>query len=279
MRYWLVGHGNEYRHEIAGGYIWIPKKRPGKSRDRYSETILSVAAGDGLLSFAEGRIAHAGRVAEPALGEPGRQGEGWWLPVDWLPLPEPVTPAALPSARLAEIPAALFQDIVAEGGLTNWPLLDPAPDAPAHVAASRLDYDAALTASVRDRQVKARRGQSLFRFRVFQIERACRLTGIVNPDLLIASHIKPWRLCATTHERLDGANGLLLTPHVDRLFDRGLLSFSDAGEVLTSPGLAADDLARLGLGEACARNVGAFSAEQRTYLAYHRSAVFGRGTR
>ena len=138
------------------------------------------------------------------------------------------------------------------------------------------DYDAALTASVRDRQVKARRGQRLFRFRVFQIETACRLTGIANPDLLIASHIKPWRLCETTHERLDGANGLLLTPHVDRLFDRGLISFSDAGEVLRSAGLARDDLSRLGLDLACRRNVGPFSPQQQAYLGYHREVVFDR---
>jgi predicted restriction endonuclease len=142
---------------------------------------------------------------------------------------------------------------------------------------ARLDYGAALDASVRDQLIRARRGQGLFRFRVFQLERACRLTGIARPDLLIASHIKPWRLCATTHERLDGANGLLLTPHVDRLFERGLLGFTDGGDVLRSPALAADDLARLGLGEACARNVGAFSERQRRYLEWHREAVFDRG--
>jgi putative restriction endonuclease len=282
VRYWLTRHGSDYLHEIAGGYIWIPKKRPGGRRSEYVEARLSVAAGDGILSCAGGRIGHVGRAAEQALGEPGREGDGWWLPVDWTPLPVPVAPGLLPPARLAEIPAALFQDILSEGELPGWPLLDagaPSPDPASHVAASRLDYDAALTASVRDRQVKARRGQSLFRFRVFQIERACRLTGIANPDLLIASHIKPWRLCETTHERLDGANGLLLTPHVDRLFDRGLISFSDDGEVLRSAGLAVDDLARLGLDQACRRNVGAFSEQQQVYLDHHREAVFERTSR
>ncbi|MGM5000125.1 HNH endonuclease [Tardiphaga sp. 538_B7_N1_4] len=38
----------------------------------------------------------------------------------------------------------------------------------------------------------------------------------------------------TATERLDGANGLLLAPHVDRLFDRGLISFQASGEVLVS---------------------------------------------
>lgn len=227
-----------------------------------------------------GRIGHVGRCADPAIGEPGREGEGWWLPVDWTRLPAPVTPPALPPARLTEIPAALFHDLLGEAGLPAWPVAPPGDAfALSQVAASRLDYDAALTASVRDRQVKARRGQSLFRFSVFQIESACRLTGIANPDLLIASHIKPWRLCETTHERLDGANGLLLTPHVDRLFDRGLISFSDTGEVLRSAGLASDDLGRLGLDLACRRNVGPFSPQQQAYLDHHRKVVFDRSAR
>jgi hypothetical protein len=236
-----------------------------------------VAAGDAILFCAEGRIGHVGRAAEHAIGEPGREGEGWWLPVDWTRLPTRVMPAMPPPPLLAEITEVMFHDILADAGLADWPMAAPdETQAADHVAASRLDYDAALTASVRDRQVKARRGQSLFRFRVFQIESACRLTGIANPDLLIASHIKPWRLCATTHERLDGANGLLLTPHVDRLFDRGLISFSDDGEVLRSAGLARDDLARLGLDLACRRNVGSFSPKQRAYLDYHRGSVFTR---
>jgi len=274
VRYWLVRHDKIWRQEISGGYIWTPKQNPQKRRAQYCDIILGVAAGDGLLSRAEGRIAHVGLALDRAFGERSRTTDGWWLPVDWTRLPDPMTVETGPAAPLAELPETRFHDLLAEAGLTGWPPALPEAEPTAHVSASRLDYDAALTASVRDQQVKARRGQSLFRFRVFQIERACRLTGIANPDLLIASHIKPWRLCATTHERLDGANGLLLTPHVDRLFDRGLISFSDEGEVLRSSALAESDLRRLGLAEACARNAGSFLERQILYLAWHRDAVF-----
>ena len=273
MRYWCIRHDKTHRHEIAGGYIWLPKKKTG-------ETILGVAAGDGILSCIDGRIGHAGRAAEHAIGERGRGSEGWWLPVDWTRLPSTVAPATPPGPGLTGLPEDVFHALLAEAGASDWPFAPLGePDPASQVAASRLDYDPALAASVRDQQVKARRGQSLFRFRVFQIEAACRLTGIARPDLLIASHIKPWRLCATTHERLDGANGLLLTPHVDRLFDRGLLSFGDGGEVLRSPALPAGDLERLGLAEACRRNVGAFSERQRAYLAWHREILFDRSGR
>ena len=239
-----------------------------------------MAAGDGLLSCVHGQVGHVGRVLDYALGEAGRDCDGWWLPVEWTRLAPPV--ACMPPARpLAELPEDRFRELLDRAGLQAWPLAPPleAGDSAAQVSASRLDYDAALTASVRDQLIRARRGQGLFRFRVFQIERACRLTGIARPDLLIASHIKPWRLCETTHERLDGANGLLLTPHVDRLFERGLLGFADDGEVLRSPALPAEDLRRLGLEEACRRNAGAFTPAQRAYLAWHREAVFDQGGR
>ncbi len=276
MRYWLIRHDKTFRQEISGGYIWTPQRNLPAGR-KYSETILTISAGDVILSCAGGWIGHAGLVAEHALGEPGREGAGWWLPVDWTRLPRAVVTEP-PRPVLTELSEVRCHTILAESGLADWP---PAPSeaTAAQVAASRLDYDAALAASVRDQQIRARRGQSLFRFRVFQIERACRLTGVSNPDLLIASHIKPWRLCATTHERLDGANGLLLTPHVDRLFDRGLLGFADDGAVLRSPSLPAGDLERLGLARACARKVGAFSERQRAYLAVHRDSVFDRGSR
>ena len=116
-------------------------------------------------------------------------------------------------------------------------------------------------------------------------ERACRLTGITNPTLLIASHIKPWRLCDTAGERLDGMNGLLLTPDADLLFDRGFISFENDGEVRVSPRMDRLDLQRLGFealawerlgfGEAApAWRTGGLAEGQRGYMGYHREQVF-----
>ncbi|WP_439840223.1 HNH endonuclease [Aeromonas veronii] len=44
--------------------------------------------------------------------------------------------------------------------------------------------------------------------------------------------MKPWSKCANNAERLDGNNGLLLSPHIDKLFDRGWITFTDAGALL-----------------------------------------------
>ena len=51
-----------------------------------------------------------------------------------------------------------------------------------------------------------------------------------EPWHLNARHIKPWR-DASDAERLDGANGLLLAPHIDHLFDEGCITFSSSQEL------------------------------------------------
>ncbi|MFE8730531.1 HNH endonuclease, partial [Aeromonas hydrophila] len=83
-----------------------------------------------------------------------------------------------------------------------------------------------LNATEKQQLVKSRRGQGIFRANLEKVELACRVTGVTNTALLIASHIKPWSRCANNAERLDGNNGLLLSPHIDKLFDRGWITFS-----------------------------------------------------
>ncbi len=85
-----------------------------------------------------------------------------------------------------------------------------------------------------------------------------------------ASHILAWSACTTSHERLDGHNGLLLTPNANKLFDRHLISFTNDGEVLVSKTVQDVDLARLGLGNIRTVNVGTFKPEQGVYLDFHR---------
>ncbi|MEX2149672.1 MAG: HNH endonuclease signature motif containing protein [Steroidobacteraceae bacterium] len=122
--------------------------------------------------------------------------------------------------------------------------------------------------------ILARRGQGKFRERVSCIEHACRITGVNRPEHLIASHCKPWRDCESNDERLDGENGLLLTPTVDHLFDRGFIPFENDGELLISPVVHRESLQRMGIPPGERRNVGGFTEGQRRYLEFHREAVF-----
>ena len=109
------------------------------------------------------------------------------------------------------------------------------------------------------------------------VERACRVTRVDRPEHLIASHTKPWRDCANG-ERLDAENGLLLTPTVDHLFDKGFISFEDRGRLIVSPVADEMSLRRMGIDPGDPPDVGAFSEGQRRYLEYHRENVLRKRT-
>lgn len=74
--------------------------------------------------------------------------------------------------------------------------------------------------------IEARIGQGQFKRNVINAwgGEVCALTAINIPELLIASHIKPWRK-SNDSERLDGTNGIILSANIDKLFDRYLITF------------------------------------------------------
>ena len=86
-----------------------------------------------------------------------------------------------------------------------------------------------------ERLVVQRLGQDVFRGGLLNYwEGRCAVTALAVTDLLRASHIKPWAMCATDAERLDVFNGLLLAPHLDAAFDRGYITVADDGVVVVS---------------------------------------------
>ena len=102
-------------------------------------------------------------------------------------------------------------------------------------------------------------------------ERQCRVTGLKDRSHLIASHIKPWGK-SDDKEKIDGQNGLLLSPHIDWLFNYGFISFSDDGVILISSKLNKETLDLWSID--MSKNVGGFLPGQASYLKYHRENIF-----
>lgn len=132
--------------------------------------------------------------------------------------------------------------------------------------------DSTLDETERAAIIRARRGQGLFKSRVLDIESKCRITGVQNLSHLVASHAKPWR-DSTNEERLNGENGLLLTPSIDHLFDRGFIGFENNGELIVSPVADNTSLNRMGVVTDKVVNVGGFTSGQKEFLDYHRSTI------
>ncbi len=130
-----------------------------------------------------------------------------------------------------------------------------------------------LIETERQALVLSRRGQGIFRQNVMRIENSCRVTGVSRPEHLVASHTKPWR-DSNNDERLDGENGLILTPTIDHLFDKGFISFENNGRLIVSPRADPASMMKMGIDPFLTRNVGAFSSGQKRFLDYHRNNIF-----
>lgn len=202
------------------------------------------------------------------------------LPPKYSPLQ--VNGNGLQSIYLAEIPELLAEvlfgligvevDAIRASGTAVEPIAADDLDTWEVKIERRIEEDATIVDTDRMALVRARRGQGLFRDRVAQIERRCRITGVENPAHLVASHCKPWR-DANNEERLNGENGLLLTPTIDHLFDRGFIGFDDNGRLILSPVAHRPSLQRMGINVITPTNVGSFSSGQRTFLEFHRQSV------
>ena len=118
--------------------------------------------------------------------------------------------------------------------------------------------------------IKARQGQGRFRQKLLKLYPICPLTDLDIQSLLIASHIKPWSVC-NNNERLDPFNGLMLAPNIDRLFDKGLITFDPDGTIKISPKIDPENQERLGISPDIKLKI---RPKSKKYFEYHRNHVF-----
>ena len=305
MRYWWVNQNQTYKHEVQGGFLWSPKTNRGGGRNPFYDNMMQVEPGDVVFSFRDTYIPAVGRATgaaqsspKPDFGSVGDQwdDDGWLVPVEFQIVETPVRPKDIidelrphlapkyaplqlngngnQGVYLAEVSEAFAQIIFQHSGyeLDDVAAAETeAEEEAANQVQAAIEGRTDIGATQKIQLVRSRRGQGVFRANVRLNGKTCRCTGVSDPRLLVASHIKPWSKC-TDKEKLDGCNGLLLAPHVDRLFDRGLISFEDDGQLKVSSNLPAGTLQKWGLNSLA--NVGPFTPQQAVYLTYHRSYVF-----
>ena len=131
--------------------------------------------------------------------------------------------------------------------------------------------DEIIPKTEKEQLISARVGQGNYRNKLINLWKKCAVSECEMTDVLIASHIKPWRK-STNKERLDRYNGLLLLPNYDKLFDKGLISFEDNGKIIISPLIKEEEYKVLGISP----NDELFKVydENKPYLEEHRRIVF-----
>jgi hypothetical protein len=306
MRYWWVNQNQTYQYEVPGGFLWSPKTRADGIRNPFYETMPKVRPGDIVFSFSENFIKAIGIVQANAETSPKpnfRKAGNNWADVGWLVSVEfkeiinPIKPKdfmemirplladkyapLMPDGRgmqvvyLTEI-SEEFGKLLISLSNENLPNIerDLAP-------VNNIEVDEEINLEIKFSQiegnlekiqlVKSRRGQGIFKSNVRLVENHCRVTGVNNIKHLRASHIKPWSQ-SNDEEKIDGFNGLLLSPHIDHLFDKGFITFEDNGDLFASKLLSPNVLEQWNIEKV--RNVGNFTEEQQHYLNFHREKVF-----
>ena len=305
MAYWWVNQNRTWRDEIPGEYLWAPQVgADGRGRVFWSN-MTALQPGDIVFSHFGGALHYAGVVVSTAATDRKPDfkfaGSSWndigWSvemryvelravvqPKDHLAFYNQVAPekyAPMTSAGrvnqqyLFALPLELGEFYLRLGGLTREEVtsmarVDPSVESVISEAEEALS-NPALAMTERHVLARARLGQGRFKEAVRRFEPACRLTGVADSRYLIASHMKPWST-SDNRERLDGHNGLLLSPHVDNLFDRGLITFATSGKVAVSPNLNPEISSRWKLDfDQRGRR---FTKGQIPYLEYHQDVIF-----
>jgi len=117
--------------------------------------------------------------------------------------------------------------------------------------------------------VTSRIGQGAYRKSIIhRWEYKCAVTGFTGLDILVASHIVPWR-DATNSERLDVHNGILLSPTYDALFDRHYITFESNGKIVLTEAIDTQAFQMIGVtGKEMIKN---FREQNQIYLERHRA--------
>ena len=306
MRFWWVNHKQTHLQEIEGGYIWSPKNNRNGSRNQTYINLTKTTPGDIVYSYADGHIKAIGVVEKRYSGMPkpvefGKAGDkwsddGWLVYLNWEKLQNPFRPK-----NHLDILGPLLPEKhspIQKNGNGNQGCYLASIDSELHDALIEITEASGNTVFLKDSEeirlreeereesnisessiqetekvqlIKSRRGQGLFKQRLCEIEDRCRVTGMADQRFLIASHIKPW--CKSdNNEKLDGNNGLLLAPHVDKLFDNGWISFTDTGDILVLDMSIEEVVVSWGIRPDL--NVGFFNPKQKVFLEFHRREIF-----
>lgn len=275
MAFFWVNLGTSYKEVELNKFLWAPAYVVGKSGKPKTnagwDPVQEVKAGDVIFCHRLGKIIYvavASKDAFPAKRPPTRtyghwNDDGYQIDVRLTVLTPAVDVAGFKPTLIAihnqNCSPALFTK---DGGTSQQYMVR----LPLGAGALILSYVGDVEVNICDQSsekkkgaklskggnrevvTQARIGQGQFREDVLSVwKNTCPVTGLAIPELLVASHIVPWSLSDEV-QKIDPNNGFPFSPAVDKLFDRGYISFDDKGNLLfKASAIGVPDLALMGL--------------------------------
>ena len=299
MYYW-VNQGKTYKEEKEGGYLWAPVNNSKGQTPFHWSTMGKLRLNDIVFNYRKGYLIgyciiksesylapqplefSVGQVWEnegfmadaeyyvfdSALSAPEIYNEvGHLLPSKYSPLyameKEGQLTVKANQGYLYELNDTVGKALMNLLNINQDQSIDPNKDD------SSFDSDYKIPDKTSRRGlVTSRVGQGEYRRRILhRWNHKCAVKGSKITEILIASHIVPWR-DSTDAERLDVDNGILLSPTYDALFDRHYISFADNGNIILSKALSIEEFMNIGVDGS--EKIENLSDKNRTYLARHR---------
>jgi putative restriction endonuclease len=97
-----------------------------------------------------------------------------------------------------------------------------------------VEFELPKEGKTREQIVKVRVNQSFFRSSILaSYNNTCCITGIQQPEFLIAGHIKPWSI--DEKNRLNPQNGIAINALHDKAFESGLMTITTDYKIKISP--------------------------------------------
>lgn len=306
MNFYWVNIGQSYEEVLKNKFLWAPvlgetpideddPARGTRTRTyRHWDNVGHVKAGDIIFCNVDRNIRFVAVAREDAFPAPRpltRTFSHWnslgnQVGIDIFPLPSPMSIGGYICQTFqtrynsGSQPAVIMSNgNVFQGYMASIPdaagieLLSLADEVEVFVveASNRIHRPGiparkAVGATTKQALRESRIGQGFFRKELIKMWSVCPVSGVRNLDLLMASHTKPWAKSDDV-ERLDPFNGFLFAPHVDRLFDKGLISFGNDGKIIVSKILSISDCNALNIHRAISIPI---VDKHRPYLKAHR---------
>ena len=261
-----------YRHEVAGGYLWSPKRNANPAEPRSTETMREVAPNASEFDAA----ARTGAVSPDASDRLQASSRMRLTPRAtsncWCPFCAEVSPwrtngNGIQSVNLTLVPDAMAEVFAGTFG-AEVQRRSQRPPLPRRCRcrmtwtcgkADRSDR-CGRHAHPRNREAggdtRTSRGQVLFKQRVMLIEQRCRI-------MLVERTVHLWRATANPGATVSPRSAWTarmacsaLTPSIDYLFDREFIGFKDNGRLIVSPCARKLSLQRMGIETQQVVNVG-----------------------
>ncbi|MBF4487749.1 HNH endonuclease signature motif containing protein [Flavobacterium sp. CSZ] len=297
MNYW-VNQGKTYKEEKKGGYLWAPLSDINGKSVFHWETMSELEVNDIVFNYCKGNVfGYSIVMSLPYLTEKPNEfsqdsywhADGRMVDVEYIDFEKKISLKELYESIKDLLPLK-YSPIIGKSVTANQGYLYKISDECALEILKIANVDSRIINEVIDAKnngteiinnvpditsrkglVNSRVGQGEYRRRLLKRwNNKCAITGCSIKEILIASHIKPWRE-SDDSERLDVDNGILLSPKYDALFDKNLISFTNEGKIIISKKITSETLGDLKIsGQEKIENL---TDGNKKYLDHHRKKL------